>query len=152
MGACAALTRPGAEAATGTCGVSPYLPSHQSWGGRPSSLELQHPYQHCATGAWSWRCPRGLLPRDPRRRGRLVLWGSAGSPGNHTLTTQARPVWRGVPLPLCLDPSGVPSVISSVPFCLSGVAVTPLASLFACLLSLGEFISERTLLGGLKTI
>lgn len=31
-------------------------------GGCPSSLELQHPHQHRAPGAWSWRCPGDSRP------------------------------------------------------------------------------------------
>lgn len=79
----------------------------------------------------------GLLPRNPRRRGRLVLWGSAGSPKNHAVTTQARPLCGGRSLFLCaLTPRGDAFGHLFCPFLsLSGIVITPLDSLFMCLFS-----------------
>ena len=56
----------------------------------------------------------GLLPKGPRRDKTQAVEKSPSGPKSHAMTLS----WREVVLPLCLDPLGMPSIISPVPFCL----------------------------------
>lgn len=137
MGVRASLTRPEAEAATGTRGVSPYVPSRQSWGGCPSSLELQHACQRCATLEPGLGTVPGTPAPEPATAWQTCAVGKCWQPQEprRDYTSQA-PVRREVPLPLCLDPSGDAFGHLFCPFLsLSGIVITPLDSLFMCLFS-----------------
>lgn len=110
--------------------------------------------QHCAT----LELRPGAVPRTPAqgpKQDRLVPWGSAcWQPREHATTCRSQaPVWREVLLPLCLDPLGMPVVVPSVPFCLRANSRHSLDSCSVRVSSLSlQFISERTLIGGLKKI